>query len=304
MKQQKGTIFDIQRFSLNDGPGIRTTIFLKGCPLSCSWCHNFESQDGSKQLFFDTEKCISCGSCQEVCPNNAHSFATNHKLKPEHCDLSGKCVEVCSSEALRIIGTEIQTAEIMTEVEKDKAFYKRSGGGVTISGGEPMYQFLFLCELVQQLNLHKYHICLDTSGFASKTLFEKIMPYVNLFHFDLKLLDAGIHKKETGVGLTVILENLHFIASRRKEIILRCPIIPGINDHKLHFEKVVAIAARYPSIKRIDVLPYHKMGVKKAKILGSKISPVAAFKEPSDEQLEQWEAWMTELSKTPFQIRR
>ena len=250
-----GTIFEIHRFSLNDGPGIRTTIFLKGCPLQCSWCHNYESQKAERQLYFDPSKCVKCGNCVELCPTKVHSISNGaHQINYDNCNLSGNCVEVCPEDALKIIGQEMAVEEVLAEVEKDRSYYERSHGGVTISGGEPMQQFAFLLDLVRALKHKNFHVCLDTSGYASKKLFQQIAPFIDLFHYDIKVFDDQVHQIHTGVKNDNILQNLDILARDKKQIVLRCPIIPGVNDKKKHFLQLAELASKYRSVIKIDLL--------------------------------------------------
>jgi pyruvate formate lyase activating enzyme len=299
---KKGNIFEIHRFSLNDGPGIRTTVFLKGCPLQCSWCHNYESQKAERQLYFDPAKCVNCGNCVEVCPTKVHSISNGvHHLNYDSCHLSGKCAEVCPEDALKIIGQEMAVEEVLAEVEKDKSYYERSRGGVTISGGEPMQQFAFLLELARELKRKNIHVCLDTSGYASKKLFRQIAPFIDLFHFDIKVFDDQVHQKHTGVKNNIIMQNLDILARDNRQIVLRCPIIPGVNDQKDHFLQLAELASRYPSIVKIDLLPYHKMGLKKAcNILNDRNPEV--FDMPVESEKEKWKTWISERVNTPVSV--
>jgi glycyl-radical enzyme activating protein len=297
-----GTIFEIHRFSLNDGPGIRTTIFLKGCPMQCSWCHNHESQNAERQLYFDPGTCAKCGNCVDVCPTNVHSISNEaHLINYDRCNLSGKCVEVCPEDALKIIGQEMTIEDVLAEVEKDKSYYERSQGGVTISGGEPMQQFAFLLELTRELKRKNINVCLDTSGYASKKLFRQIAPFIDLFHFDIKIFDDQAHQIHTGVKNNMIMQNLDILAREEKQIVLRCPIIPGVNDKKAHFLQLAALVSKYPSIVKIDLLPYHKMGLKKACNILTDKNPVV-FDVPDEAQKERWKNWVSEKVCIPVSI--
>ena len=302
MSEQRGIIFDIHRFSINDGPGIRTTVFMKGCPLRCSWCHNSESQSPKPELSFDLDKCSNCGNCVTHCPSEVHAIAgDNHAVIFNKCNLSAKCIEVCPKNALKIIGKEMTVEEILAVVEKDKSYYKKSGGGVTISGGEPMQQFSFLMALVMELKIKDFQICLDTSGFASIGLIEQITPFIDLFHYDIKLVDKDSHVAYTGVNNDTILGNLHFLATRNKDIVLRCPIIPGINDHRSHFDQLSQIASKYASVKKIDLLPYHKMGARKACQLGNG-QVLQTFNVPSESDKKKWKSWISRASDVEVSI--
>ena len=264
-----GITFDIHRFSLNDGPGIRTTVFLKGCYLKCEWCHNPESQSFKPQLSFNPEKCLHCFDCVKVCPNNAHKIKDHkHFVEWDLCDLAGKCVEVCPSGALKIIGNNIEVEFIISEVLKDKKYYDKTGGGITISGGEPMAQFEFTNQLLMEAKKEGLHTVLDTCGYGEKSHYEEILPYVDLFLFDYKLTDEKLHKDYTGISNKEILANLDFLYNSGASIILRCPLIPAINDNEEHLQGIKKIIQKYPELQAVEIMPYHNMGRDKAKRVG------------------------------------
>lgn len=264
-----GLTFDIHRFSLNDGPGIRTTVFLKGCYLKCEWCHNPESQSFKPQLSFNPEKCLHCFECVKVCPNNAHQIIDNkHFVEWNWCDLAGKCVEVCPSGALKIIGTNTEVDFIISEVMKDKKYFDKTGGGLTISGGEPMAQFESTKELLVMAKQKGIHTVLDTCGYGEQNHYNEILDYVDLFLFDYKLTDDDLHKEFTGVTNKQILDNLDFLYKNRASIILRCPLIPGINDNDDHLRGIKKIIKKYPKLKSVEIMPYHNMGRDKASRVG------------------------------------
>ena len=212
-------IFDIQRNSFVDGPGIRTTVFFKGCNLRCKWCHNPESQSFEKQMMFYKDKCTGCGKCREVCPNHL-----------KKCDFCGKCELYCPADARKVCGREYTPAEVFAEVIKDKAFYDNSGGGVTFSGGECMLQLDFLCEILEKCKSAGIHTAVDTAGNVPWKSFEKILPFTDLFLYDIKAFGAELHRKGTGVSNELILENLKNL-SGRADIIVRIPVIGGYNDN-------------------------------------------------------------------------
>lgn len=244
MVKKTGMIFDIQRFSIYDGPGIRTTVFLKGCPLHCIWCHNPESWSMEPQLMFSQEKCIHC----QECIGNGRTH--------------------CANGALKLSGEEMDMDTILKEVCADKSYYANSGGGLTVSGGEPMLQFAFLRTLLGEAKRLGLHTCLETSGFAQKEQFSSISREVDLFLYDIKLLNDEAHIKYTGVSNQIILENLDHLYRMGADIRLRCPLIPGINDTDEHINGVAALTRKYPKLTGVEILPYHDMGKGKWTQLG------------------------------------
>ncbi|MBN2639520.1 MAG: glycyl-radical enzyme activating protein [Bacteroidales bacterium] len=258
---EKAIIFDIQRSSLYDGPGIRTTVFLKGCPLNCLWCHNPEATDGNRQLSFHIEKCTFCGKCEDVCVNRVHQLTDGiHAIDFSQCLLCGKCVNACPSSALKIVGKWMTVDEVMQEVLADYDFYLNSGGGITISGGEPLWNLPFTLELLKRCKLVGVNTCVETSGFVSSLRFIEMLPYIDVLLFDYKMTGSAEYLKYTGVSNEVILNNLEIAHSQEVSIILRCPVIPGINDTDQHFEGILAIDRKFPNLKGIELLPYHRMG--------------------------------------------
>jgi pyruvate formate lyase activating enzyme len=249
-----GRIFDIQKFCVNDGPGIRTTIFLKGCPLKCKWCHNPESNSINKQLFYLSEKCKGCKACAAACENDVHQFINNqHIVNYDLCMTCGKCVDICPSNALGFFGIEKSVDEIMNIVLKDIKYYEQSNGGVTISGGEPMLQFEYVYEIVKRCKEEKLNVCIETSGFALKENFIKINEYVDMFLFDYKATGMEEHKRLVGVDNSIILENLNGLLLMNSKVILRCPIIPGYNLNENHLKKVAELS-RMQNIIQVDIL--------------------------------------------------
>lgn len=252
-----GILFDIRRFSLHDGPGIRTTVFFKGCPLKCRWCHNPESQSPRRELVFRRERCIHCLACLEACPHGASVLVDGDVATlSEACQSCGACVEACYADARQIAGWESSAAEAFAAAGRDAAFYEKSGGGVTFSGGEPLMQPDFLLELLQICKGRGFHTALDTCGFARWEIIERVRPFVDLFLYDIKVVDPERHRRFTGVSNRLILENLSKLCAHGHDIILRAPLIPGVNDGQANIEALGALAARL-SLRRVDVLPYH-----------------------------------------------
>lgn len=251
----KAMIFDIQRNSFVDGPGIRTTVFFKGCNLRCKWCHNPESQSFDKQMMFYKDKCTGCGKCREVCPNHL-----------KKCDFCGKCELYCPAEARKICGREYTSDEVLAEVIKDKAFYDNSGGGVTFSGGECMLQLDFLREILEKCKSEGIHTAVDTAGNVPWKSFEKILPFTDLFLYDIKAFGAELHRKGTGVSNELILENLKNL-SGRADIIVRIPVIGGYNDNDEEIRQIADFLKQIKIIKA-ELLPYHAMGEHKYTALG------------------------------------
>ena len=265
-----GLIFDIQRFSIHDGPGIRTTVFLKGCPLRCLWCHNPESQDMRSELAFEPDKCVGCGTCFRVCPTGAHRLNADgkHLLDRSACIRCGACAQECYSGALDFIGKPSTVADVLNDVLRDRPFYETSGGGLTISGGEPMAQFAFIHALLTAARAASLHTCLETCGFAPEAQIVAIAPLVDLFYYDYKESDPARHLTATGAPLAPILANLTRLDQLGAKLVLRCPMIPGLNARAEHLEAIADLANRHPCIEAIHILPYHPLGRGKADHLG------------------------------------
>jgi glycyl-radical enzyme activating protein len=268
-ENRNGIFFDILRGSIHDGPGIRTTVFFKGCPLRCIWCHNPESWIAEPQLFFNAEKCVNCLACMKVCPTGAHKTIENrHAVRFELCMACGKCVDACNNDALRIIGYKMDVDSVFEEIKKDMDFYNISGGGVTLSGGEPLMQMAVSFDLLKKCRGNGIHTCVETCGYLQKQNYEAILPFVDTFLFDYKITGSLNHKSYTGADNELILENLDFLHAHGSQIILRCPIIPGINDTEEHFRGIVDISSKYPGIRGVEILPYHNLGISKRAGLG------------------------------------
>ncbi|NLG33362.1 MAG: glycyl-radical enzyme activating protein [Syntrophomonadaceae bacterium] len=287
-----GIITDIQRFSINDGPGIRTTVFLKGCPLKCLWCHNPETKNHFPEIGFRPVKCIGCGKCIEICPiPGAISVPGKDRINQSLCIKCFKCSEACPSGALETIGRTVSVDDIISEVVKDLPFYKNSGGGMTVSGGEPLAQADFTAELLRVAQMKGINTCLDTSGYATITAWEKVFPYVNVVLFDIKHLDPAMHKKWVGVANDIILSNLKEVASK-VPVRLRIPLIPGVNDTEQYIREVGDLALSL-KIKYCDIIPYHDYALSKYKMLGRGSSFYQA-KPVNSKQLLQYKTYLEE----------
>ena len=263
-----GTVFNIQKFCINDGPGIRTTVFLKGCMLDCKWCHNPESKKSRPQLMLHAERCIGCGECASVCPHGLHSFEDGiHTIDRDSCSACGSCADVCVG-ALELCGYERTVDEIMAEVLKDSAFYKNSGGGMTLSGGEPFMQHEFALELLKSAKEHGLHTCIETCGYVDTKILEKFIPYVDIFLWDIKETDDERHKQYTGVSNAKILSNLSLLNEKGASVVLRCPLIPGYNLRDEHLYAIGELAESLGCVTRVDVEPYHPLGSSKSQALG------------------------------------
>ena len=263
-------VTDIHRSSIHDGPGIRTVVFLKGCPLDCVWCHNPESKSPSVQLGYVESCCVSCGRCIPVCPDSlCRHMDGAHLIDLAACKLCGRCVGECFSGALKFFGKTMLPDEIVKVAVLDREFYDSSGGGLTVSGGEPMAQFEGLMDLLMRAKAQDLNICLDTCGYAPTEHYEQVLQFVDCFLFDYKLTDEKQHIRYTGVSNRLILENLAVLSERGAVIHLRCPIIPGLNDNDAHLKTVAKLPLQYPGIASVEPLAYHSYGQSKSRQIGA-----------------------------------
>jgi pyruvate formate lyase activating enzyme len=266
---KKGIVFDIKKYAIHDGPGIRTTVFLKGCPLHCWWCHNPEGQNPKPELVYRKNRCIGCGECVKTCPEQAISLKAQHiKLNRKNCILCSNCTQVCPSDALSIAGKQTTVKEVVEEIEKDRTFYDESGGGVTFSGGEPFQQPIFLNQLLTQCKKRDIHTTVNTCGHTKYETINKMRSKIDLFLYDIKKMNPEKHAKYTGASNTQILNNLKNLANNGSTIMINFPIIPTINDDNKNIEDTAKLISSLPNIERVNILPYHKAGIEKYRSLG------------------------------------
>lgn len=260
-------VSNIMRFALHDGPGIRTTVFLKGCPLACWWCHNPENQDFRPSLMYFEDRCLRCGACASVCPQQAVAIENGAVNTGAACRRCGACIEACLAGARQLAGRKMTVSEALREVERDIAFFDESGGGVTLSGGEPLSQPAFTEALLSACRERRIHTALDTSGFAPRDVLLEISARADLVLFDWKLFDPARHRMYTGVDNAAILSNLEALVAAGRRIVVRFPVIPGINDSDEEVRALAGFVSRL-GLRRIDLLPYHRIGKDKFRRLG------------------------------------
>lgn len=277
-----GVIFDIKEFSIFDGPGVRQTVFFKGCPLRCNWCHNPEGLSALPQIMVSENACVHCGKCREVCEH------------PGKCIVCGKCVESCPENARRIAGTRYTSEELVTKIRKDAAYYAACGGGVTFSGGEPLLQADFLAEVLDQIpDIHK---TIETSGYAEPEVFEKILGKIDYFMMDIKLMDEDMHRKYTGVSNARILHNAETLMRSGKPHRLRIPLIPGVNDTEENLEAFAAFVSSVHKETPVELLPYHKTAGAKYSMVGMEYQPIFNTEQKVAARLDIFEKYGMEVS--------
>jgi pyruvate formate lyase activating enzyme len=265
--EMEGVLFNIQRYSLHDGPGIRTIPFFKGCPLSCKWCSNPESQHPQPELIFKKNDCIRCGKCIAVCKQQALSVNNTFFVDRERCIQCGACTQICPTQALEMKGKRMTIADVMRELQKEENLYRRSGGGVTLSGGEPLAQPEFARELLKACKERGWHTAIETTGLTTPEVIADVFPYVDLALTDIKAINPAVHQANTGINNTQILENLLRISFLTK-VIVRIPVIPGVNDNMDEIHQIAEFARLMSSVDTIHLLPYHEYGENKYDLLG------------------------------------
>jgi pyruvate formate lyase activating enzyme len=284
----EGLIFDIKRYAINDGPGIRVVIFFKGCNLHCSWCHNPESISGDVEKMYSPSKCIKCGTCVAVCPENAITLSSDGiTTDAELCTLCGRCADVCPTKAFEMSGKAMSVSEIMDVIEKERIFFEQSGGGVTFSGGEPLVHSKLLIKLLDECGRRGIHRTIDTAGHVKTETLLDVAVRTDLFLYDLKMMDSGLHQQWTGVGNEMILHNLKTLAESGAKIIIRIPLIGGVNDNEENTRQTAEfISGLAGEKKEVHLLPYHNIAQTKYMKLG-KQNDFDLFTEPEREILDQ-----------------
>ena len=283
---ETGLIFNVQKYSVHDGPGIRTTVFLKGCPLCCQWCHNPESISPRREILVVEQRCVACGECRAACPFGG-SVAGPGALPPriESCTLCAACVDACPTGARQMIGREMTVAEVVAEVRKDRIFYEDSGGGVTISGGEPLAQPRFTIALAQALQADGLRVALDTTGLGCTEHLLAAAGFSQLVLYDLKAFDEARHQELTGATNRGILENLQALDAAHNNVWIRIPVVPGFNDDARELKKIAAYVAKLRSVKLVNLLPFHRSGLHKYERLGWR-HPLDGVQAPAADAME------------------
>jgi pyruvate formate lyase activating enzyme len=298
---ETGFVFNIQKYSLQDGPGIRTTVFLKGCPLCCQWCHNPESISPRREIIVVESRCIACGECRAAC-EFGESVAGTGLLPPRHdqCTLCAECVDACPTGARQVIGRTMTVAEVVAEVAKDRIFYEDSGGGVTISGGEPLLQPRFVIALLGALREAGIHAVLDTTGFGCTEHLLNAAKFADLVLYDLKAFDEGRHRELTGVSNRSILANLTALNAVHRNVWIRLPVVPGFNDDLVELRKIADFIAGLNCVTLVNLLPFHRSGLHKYERLGQ-VHGLHGVEVPSEELMERAAAVFRER-KLPTKI--
>lgn len=297
-----GRVFDIKRYSIHDGPGIRTTVFLKGCSMRCLWCHNPESVDPGAELMHWPSRCARCYACVKACPKSAISkdAAGAVVIDRNKCDLCGKCAEACLYDAMQMVGRDLSVEDVLAEVEKDRIFYEQSGGGVTLSGGDPFVQAGFAEAVLDACRSRGISTAVDTAGYTKNGGLDRLASKADLILYDLKCMGDARHKEFTGVSNVPVLDNLKRLAAARTEIWVRIPLVAGVNDGDDNIRRTIAFLASLKTIRRVGILPYHSGGLEKARRIGQE-SHFRKFETPNEDRIAAIEAAFRDAG---FEVRR
>lgn len=294
---KEALIGDIGRYAVHDGPGIRTTVFFKGCPLRCPWCHNPELIADQPEIAFFSDRCIGCGECRDLCPEGAMNVDKIARINRNRCTVCGLCAESCPTKALELVGRRYDVEELYRILLRDKLFYETSGGGVTLSGGEPTAQLAFCGELLQRLHREGIHTAMETNGFFVWEEFQvACLPYLDLILFDVKIADCGRHLEVTGIGNEVILANLQrLLAIRPDKVIARIPLIPGYTADIDNISRLVALLKGL-KVHSCSLLPYHPYGLDKAEKVGGKQNNALSKKSMKSSELQKWQSFFADFT--------
>lgn len=285
----KVTVFDIKRFAVHDGPGIRTTLFFKGCPLNCLWCHNPEGIASEKQLWYFPNQCLKCGDCVAVCPDQALSLHEDGiHIDRDRCTSCGKCTEVCPTGALHFLGRTMDLDEVEEELLKDLAFYEESCGGITLSGGEPLNRIEEARQILERMKQRGIHTAVESSLFVSSASLKKILPLVDYFLADIKLIDNDEHLRYTGVPNSVILDNIRLLADSDREVLIRIPMIPGFTDHRANLEGIAGFLNTLGRSFPVELMNFNPLARDKFRILGRPYEPAGVDQPYSREEMDRF----------------
>lgn len=288
-----GIVFEIQRFALDEGPGIRSCVYLKGCNMRCAWCDRPEGIRPDAELSYDFERCVECGQCTRLCPDVHRTDSGRHELHRANCQVCGRCAEGCLYGALRVIGRRMEHGEVLQEVLRDRRYFDQSGGGLTLTGGEPLAQPEFSEALLREAKKAGLHTCVATNANALISGLAELMPHTDLFLMDYKLSDPDQAERHTGAESYIALSNIRALGMLGANVVIRCPIIEGLNDNDEHLKAIAELSSGYPSVLGFELIGYRADGLARAKRIGQQ--PPSKFDEPTDERLEQWKRRVLEL---------
>ncbi|MBP2655546.1 MAG: glycyl-radical activating family protein [Firmicutes bacterium] len=283
--EKKGIVFNIQKFSIHDGPGVRSIVFVKGCTLSCKWCSNPEAQNHQPIVLFNEKSCISCGKCLSACSNNAIDPSIKGLINRKLCVACGSCATICPAKALTISGKTMSVNEVIQEIKKDAIMYRRSNGGITISGGEPLVQADFVAEILKACKALGWNTAIETTGYADFTQIERVIPYVDTILLDIKNIESEIHQRGTGQANELILANALRLAAMAAKVVVRVPLIPEFNANSRSIHLIAEFAKYMANVSEIHLLPYHKLGANKYELLGRNYPMDDSLETPAEEDV-------------------